>query len=109
MTQDLARSFNLEQPRGALVAEVSADSPAAKAGLKTGDVIVAYAALERGAELNFSFTELPTSLVVHRDPDWRPAWVLGLEWYPDYVSAGDLGHFDFALVRACLLYTSRCV
>lgn len=43
VTQDLARSFNLEQPRGALVAEVSADSPAAKAGLKTGDVIVAYA------------------------------------------------------------------
>ncbi|MFO1372274.1 MAG: DegQ family serine endoprotease [Candidatus Competibacteraceae bacterium] len=42
VTQDLARSFNLEQPRGALVADVSADSPAAKAGLKTGDVIVAY-------------------------------------------------------------------
>ncbi len=62
--------------------------------------LFAYAALERGAELSFSFTELPTSLVVHRDPDWRPAWVLGLEWYPDYVSAGDLGHFDFALVRA---------
>ncbi|MFO1423940.1 MAG: DegQ family serine endoprotease [Candidatus Competibacteraceae bacterium] len=43
VTQDLARSFNLEQPRGALVADVSADGPAAKAGLKTGDVIVAYA------------------------------------------------------------------
>ncbi len=43
VTQDLARSFNLEQPRGALVAEVGADSPAAKAGLKAGDIIVAYA------------------------------------------------------------------
>ncbi|MFZ1640966.1 MAG: DegQ family serine endoprotease [Candidatus Contendobacter sp.] len=43
VTQDLARSFNLEQPRGALVADVSADGPAAKAGLKTGDIIVAYA------------------------------------------------------------------
>ncbi|MDS4019265.1 MAG: DegQ family serine endoprotease [Candidatus Competibacter sp.] len=43
VTQDLARSFNLEQPRGALVADVSEGSPAAKAGLKTGDVIVAYA------------------------------------------------------------------
>ncbi|CDH44549.1 DegQ family serine endoprotease [Candidatus Contendibacter odensensis] len=43
VTQDLARSFNLEQPHGALVADVSADSPAAKAGLKAGDVIVAYA------------------------------------------------------------------
>ncbi|HRD67843.1 MAG TPA: DegQ family serine endoprotease [Candidatus Competibacter sp.] len=43
VTQDLARSFNLEQPRGALVAEVNQNSPAAKAGLKTGDIIVAYA------------------------------------------------------------------
>lgn len=43
VTQNLARSFNLEQPRGALVAEVGQDSPAAKAGLKAGDVIVAYA------------------------------------------------------------------
>ena len=43
VTQDLARSFNLEQPRGALVADVSADGPAAKAGLKVGDIIVAYA------------------------------------------------------------------
>jgi serine protease Do len=43
VTQDLARSFNLKQPRGALVADVSEDGPAAKAGLKTGDVIVAYA------------------------------------------------------------------
>lgn len=43
VTQDLARSFNLEQPRGALVADVSANSPAANAGLKAGDIIVAYA------------------------------------------------------------------
>ncbi|MDG4552392.1 MAG: DegQ family serine endoprotease [Candidatus Contendobacter sp.] len=43
VTQDLARSFSLEQPRGALVADVSADGPAAKAGLQTGDIIVAYA------------------------------------------------------------------
>ena len=43
VTQDLARSFSLEQPRGALVADVSADGPAARAGLQTGDIIVAYA------------------------------------------------------------------
>ncbi|MBK7543369.1 MAG: DegQ family serine endoprotease [Candidatus Competibacteraceae bacterium] len=43
VTQDLARSFNLERPRGALVSEVNAGGPAAKSGLKTGDVIVAYA------------------------------------------------------------------
>ncbi|MGB4948060.1 MAG: DegQ family serine endoprotease [Candidatus Competibacter denitrificans] len=43
VTQDLARSFNLEQPRGALVSEVNAAGPAAKAGLQAGDIIIAYA------------------------------------------------------------------
>jgi serine protease Do len=43
VTQDLARSFGLEKPNGALVANVTPASPADKAGLKTGDVIVAYA------------------------------------------------------------------
>lgn len=43
VTQDLARSFNLEQPRGALVSEVNVAGPAAKAGLQAGDIIIAYA------------------------------------------------------------------
>ena len=42
VTQDLARSFGLEQPRGALVADVTENSPAANAGLKAGDIITAY-------------------------------------------------------------------
>jgi serine protease Do len=42
VTQDLARSFGLDHPRGALIANVSTGSPADKAGLKTGDVIVAF-------------------------------------------------------------------
>ncbi len=42
VTQDLARSFGLEQPRGALVANVTENSPAANAGLKAGDIITAY-------------------------------------------------------------------
>jgi serine protease Do len=43
VSQDLARSFGLDKPRGALVAQVIKDSPAEKAGFKTGDVIVAFA------------------------------------------------------------------
>jgi serine protease Do len=39
---DLARSFGLEESKGALVSEVSKDSPADKAGLKRGDVIVEF-------------------------------------------------------------------
>lgn len=41
ITPSLAESFNLKNNRGALVAEVLPDSPAAKAGLKEGDVITA--------------------------------------------------------------------
>ena len=42
LTPDLVKSFGLEQNKGILVAQVSDDSPAAKAGLKQGDVIVAF-------------------------------------------------------------------
>jgi serine protease Do len=42
MSADLARSFKMSQKSGALVTEVSKDSPAAKAGIKQGDVIIGY-------------------------------------------------------------------
>ncbi|MFO0235056.1 MAG: PDZ domain-containing protein, partial [Burkholderiales bacterium] len=47
------RAFGLEAPRGALVTGVEPGSPAAAAGLKTGDVIVALdgAPISRSAEL----------------------------------------------------------
>jgi serine protease Do len=40
MTSDLARSLGLSDVRGALVASVQADGPAARAGLQRGDVIL---------------------------------------------------------------------
>jgi len=40
--KNLADSFGLKSPRGALVAEVSKDSPAAAAGLRSGDIIVTF-------------------------------------------------------------------
>ena len=42
LTPELAESFDLEQTQGILIAQVSEDSPAEKAGLRQGDVIVAY-------------------------------------------------------------------
>ena len=42
LSQELATSFNLKSPEGALVAKVEPDSPADKAGIITGDVIVGY-------------------------------------------------------------------
>jgi serine protease Do len=41
MTADLARSLQLEDARGALVNDVQADGPAAAAGIRRGDVILA--------------------------------------------------------------------
>ena len=42
VTTDLARGFGLSESRGALVGSIAADSPAMRAGLKPGDVIVDY-------------------------------------------------------------------
>jgi len=42
LTQNLAKSFGLKQAKGALVSSVAEDSPAERAGIKQGDVIVAY-------------------------------------------------------------------
>lgn len=42
MDANLAKAFNLEKSQGALVADVSKGSPAEKAGLKQGDIILKY-------------------------------------------------------------------
>lgn len=42
VTSELAEGFGLDRPRGALVGQVMSNSPAEKAGLQTGDIIVAF-------------------------------------------------------------------
>ena len=51
--RDLAESFGLDQPRGALVSRVLPDTPAADAGLEVGDIIVSFngRAIQRSGEL----------------------------------------------------------
>lgn len=54
VNRDLAESFGLKRPRGALVAEVMSGSPAEKAGLKAGDIVLEY----EGEEVTLS-SDLP--------------------------------------------------
>ncbi len=42
VTPELAESFDLDSEKGALVADVVEDSPAARAGIKTGDIILSF-------------------------------------------------------------------
>ncbi|MCG2579314.1 MAG: DegQ family serine endoprotease [Marinobacter sp.] len=42
VNRDLAESFGLKRPRGALIAEVMSGSPAEDAGLEAGDIVLEY-------------------------------------------------------------------
>jgi serine protease Do len=42
VTRELAESFGMDKPRGALVAKVMPDSPAEKAGFEVGDVVLSF-------------------------------------------------------------------
>ena len=57
ITPDIADSLGLQRPSGALVASVVADSPAARAGIKAGDVIVSVdgAAVDDPTAFNYRF------------------------------------------------------
>ncbi len=57
VNQQLADSFGLKSPGGALVASVDDDGPAAKAGIKAGDVILKF-----NGRVISSSSELPTQV-----------------------------------------------
>ncbi len=61
VTLDLAESFGMSKPQGALIAKVMPDSPAEKAGLQVGDVVLAF----NGKEIDRS-SSLPP--IVGRTP-----------------------------------------
>ncbi|OOZ42098.1 PDZ domain-containing protein [Solemya elarraichensis gill symbiont] len=42
VTRELAESFDMDKPMGALVARVMPDSPAEKAGMQVGDIIIGF-------------------------------------------------------------------
>jgi len=72
LNAQLAESFGLDRPRGALVSSVEKDGPAAKAGIQPGDVILAVAGhpIEHYGELSGAIAAMKpgsdTSLSVWR-------------------------------------------
>jgi serine protease Do len=64
VSPELAESFGMDKPKGALVARVIPDSPAEKAGLKSGDVVVAVEGETIG-----SASDLPPKIGTFRPGD----------------------------------------
>lgn len=73
LTADLAKSFGLDSDKGALIASVEKDTPAERAGLKAGDVILEYDGkpINEGSELPRYVAATPVdkkvTIVVFRD------------------------------------------
>jgi Do/DeqQ family serine protease len=61
VTPEIADSLGLKRPTGALVANVTQDGPAARAGIKTGDIIVSVdgTAIEDPSAFNYRFATKP--------------------------------------------------
>jgi serine protease Do len=73
VTPQIAAEFGLPKPEGALIVEVMANSPAAKAGLRRGDIILNYGdkKIEQSGELRILVADTPVndkvSLTIWRD------------------------------------------
>jgi len=73
VTDEIAQSFGLKKAKGALIADVMAGSPAAKAGLKQGDIITSFAGKEikDARQLQMTVADTPTGqqvpVVIFRD------------------------------------------
>ena len=55
VTTDIADSLSIDPPHGALITDVAPDSPAAKAGLKSGDAIIKIDGVDVDAPQGFDF------------------------------------------------------
>lgn len=61
ITPEIAESLNLSQPEGALVSDVTPGGPADKAGIKRGDIIVAFDGNKIG-----DMPDLPKNVAINR-------------------------------------------
>lgn len=71
VTRELAESFDMSRPHGALISKVLPDSPAADAGLEVGDIVTRF----DGKEIRFS-SDLPPLVGSSAIDKWVPIDIL---------------------------------
>jgi len=94
ITPDLARAFSLPSASGAAITRVEPNTPAAKAGLKPGDVVTAVNGEAitdaNGLRLRVSRTQPGTTLrMTVQRPEGKTEIPVTLERLPDQKGAGD--------------------
>lgn len=62
--------------------------------------LFAYAQVLRGGELNRTFADDASSLVVFRELPWKYPWTDRLDWRPERFRESDRDFFDYVLVHA---------
>ena len=97
VTEEIAQSFDLEEARGALIASVEEDSPAENAGLRAGDIVLAWngKAVEKVKDLSRHVAA--TSVNAESDVEvWRNGKSIDLEVvtgaYPEQQASIASGH-----------------
>jgi serine protease Do len=97
--KNLAESFGLDRPQGALVVQVAKDGPADKAGLEAGDVIINFGGEDIAASADLPHvvglvapdTVVPVTLVRDKKEKILKVKVGGLAADDSYSLAGDKG------------------
>jgi len=103
LNQDLAKSFSTKDTKGALVSDVKEDSPADQAGLKQGDIIVAFqgspvedaVALQRMVTKTVVGTKVPVKVI--RDGHEKELTVtIGEQPETTRIAKAETGEGDYA-------------
>ena len=92
VNEDIAESLGLSDDLGALVADVTADSPAAQAGLRSGDVILSFNAttIEDLRDLTRAVADTGVGMTVPMTV-WRDGGPIELSITPDLLQTVSLG------------------